>query len=418
MVSPGPIHALMPNDSSPVPSLAPAPTGPLVVAAAEPASASGLRLSLAIPTLNEAENIAELVERLVRLLEPALGDAYELIVVDDDSPDRTWEVALNLSTRFPRLRVIRRETERGLGTAVIRAWQVARGEILGVMDADLQHPPEANLDLYAIIQRGADLAVASRHVEGGGLSDWSLFRRLASRGAQLLGLLILPGVLGRISDPMSGYFMVRRSALSGIELKPVGYKILIEVVARARVRWIDEVGYVFRERSDGRSKVTASIYAQYLQHLVRLRLAMLPASRFFKFCVVGATGVVVDMAILYLLSDPSTLALGLTRSKLVAAETAIVSNFLLNDAWTFGDVSRRARGLRAKLRRFLGFNAICAAGLLLNVVVLNLLFNFAGLDRYLSNAIAIVTVTGWNYWLNSKLNFAPIATGDPSARGP
>ena len=223
-------------------------------------------------------------------------------------------------------------------------------------------------------------------------------------------------MLGRISDPMSGYFMVRRSALEGVELHPVGYKILIEVVARARIRWIDEVGYVFRERADGKSKVTASIYVQYLQHLARLRLATLPASRFFKFCVVGATGVVVDMAILYLLSDPSTLGLGLTRSKLVAAETAIVSNFLLNDAWTFGDLTRRAQGMRPKLRRFLGFNAICAAGLLLNVLILNLLFNVVGLDRYLSNAIAIVAVTGWNYWLNRKLNFAPIAASVPPPR--
>jgi dolichol-phosphate mannosyltransferase len=280
------------------------------------------------------------------------------------------------------------------------------------MDADLQHPPEANLALYAGMQRGADLAVASRHVEGGGLSDWSLFRRLLSRGAQLLGLLVLPGVLGRISDPMSGYFMIRRSAIEGIALTPLGYKILIEVVARGRIRWIDEVGYVFRERADGASKVTARIYLQYLQHLVRLRLATLPASRLFKFCVVGGTGVVVDMVILYLLSDPHMLGFGLTRSKIVAAETAIASNFLLNDAWTFGDLTSRAPGLAAKVRRFLGFNAICLVGLCLNVVILNLLFNFAKLDRYTSNAIAILVVTGWNYSLNRKLNFAPIRTND------
>jgi dolichol-phosphate mannosyltransferase len=408
----------MPPDPSSVPSLVPCPTGALVVGGAE--AGGSVRLSLAIPTLNESENVVELVERLVRLLDAELGGAYELIVIDDDSSDRTWEAALNLSAKYSQLRVVRRQGERGLGSAVIRAWQVARGDFLGVMDADLQHQPEVNLALYAGMQRGADLAVASRHVEGGGLSDWSLFRRLASRGAQLLGLLVLPGVLGRITDPMSGYFMVRRSALEGIALSPLGYKILIEVVARARIRWIDEVGYVFRERTDGKSKVTASIYLQYLQHLVRLRLATLPASRFFKFCVVGATGVVVDMTILYVLSDPSTLGFGLTRSKLVAAETAIVSNFLLNDAWTFGDVSSRAPGLRPKLRRFLGFNAICAAGLVLNVLVLNVLFNLAGLDRYISNAVAIVLVTAWNYFLNRKLNFAPMAASvrPPPRRGP
>jgi dolichol-phosphate mannosyltransferase len=378
-------------------------------------------LSLAIPTLNESENIGPLIDRLTRLLDPVLGDRYELIVIDDDSTDRTWEIALGLVERYPQLCVVRRQGEKGLGTAVVRAWQVARGEILAVMDADLQHPPETNLALLEEMDRGADLALASRHVQGGGLSDWSLLRRLLSRGAQLLGLLLLPGVLGRVTDPMSGFFMVRRSALEGVALNPVGYKILIEVVARARVRWIGEVGYVFRERTDGKSKVTASIYAQYLEHLIRLRLATLPASRFFKFCVVGGSGVVVDMAILYLLSDPNTLALGLTRSKVVAAETAIASNFLLNDAWTFGDRTRHAPGFRAKFRRFLGFNAICAVGLALNVVLLNVLFNFVGLNRYLANGVSILAVTGWNYWLNRKLNFAPMApsevSGPPSVRG-
>jgi dolichol-phosphate mannosyltransferase len=394
--------------TAPAPLLTPCPKGPLVVGAGE--RSTSLELSLAIPTLNESENIGPLLERLTSLLDPVLGDRYELIVIDDDSSDRTWEIALALTPQYPRLRVVRRQGEKGLGTAVVRAWQVARGEILAVMDADLQHPPEANLALLAEMNRGADLALASRHVEGGGLSDWSVLRRLLSRGAQLIGLLVLPGVLGRVTDPMSGFFMVRRSALEGASLNPVGYKILIEVVARARVRWIGEVGYVFRERTDGKSKVTASIYAQYLEHLVRLRLATLPASRFFKFCVVGGTGVIVDMAILYLLSDPNTLALGLTRSKIVAAETAIVSNFLLNDAWTFGDRTLHAPGVKAKLRRFLGFNAICAAGLLLNVVILNLLFNLLGMNRYLANGISILAVTGWNYWLNRKLNFAPIST--------
>jgi dolichol-phosphate mannosyltransferase len=213
---------------------------------------------------------------------------------------------------------------------------------------------------------------------------------------------------------MSGFFMVRRSSLEGVPLNPVGYKILIEVVARARLRWIGEVGYVFRERTDGKSKVTASIYAQYLEHLLRLRLATLPASRFFKFCVVGASGVIVDMTILYLLSDPNALGLGLTRSKVVAAETAIVSNFLLNDAWTFGDRTRHAPGFRPKLRRLLGFNAICAAGLLLNVLILNALFNFAGMNRYLANGISILAVTGWNYWLNRKLNFTPMSPAEVS----
>lgn len=387
-------------------SLVACPTGPLIVPHTPPGEESAIRLSLVVPTYNESKNIPTLIEQLEALFDPVLGDAYEIIVVDDNSPDRTWALALELAGSHPRVRVIRRDTERGLSTAVIRGWQVARGEILAVMDADLQHPVEANLGLLREMDRGADLAAASRHIEGGGLSDWSLIRRLLSRGAQLIGLLLLPGVLGRLSDPMSGYFMVRRSALAGVELDPLGYKILIEVVARGRVRWIGEVGYVFRERTEGESKVTWRLYVQYLRHLLKLRWATLPSSHLFKFCVVGGTGMIIDMTLLFLLSDPTMLGWGLTRSKIVAAETAIVWNFVMNDLWTFRGVAEP--GGAPRLRRFLGFNAICSAGLVLSVVILNVLFNYAHLNRYAANAIAILAVTGWNYFLNRKLNWTPL----------
>ena len=389
-----------------------APKGKLVLSDGRPDLGPPVRLSLIIPTFNESKNVPILVAQLESLLEPVLGESFELIVVDDDSPDRTWEVAATLAETHPRLRVVRRQGERGLSTAVIRGWQAARGDVLGVMDADLQHPAEVNLGLLKEIDRGADLATASRHVAGGGLSDWSMIRRLLSRGAQLLGLLILPGVLGRLSDPMSGYFMLRRRVLAGVELDPLGYKILIEVVARGKAPWIGEVGYVFRERVEGESKVTWRLYVQYLGHLLKLRWATLPNSRFFRFCVVGATGVLVDMGLLYLLSDPSMLGWGLTRSKVLASETAIISNFLFNDLWTFGDIAGLTPGARSRLRRFIGFNAVCFAGLLLNIVILNLLFNFVHLNRYVANALAIVAVTGWNYFLNSKLNWAPVRIGE------
>jgi dolichol-phosphate mannosyltransferase len=389
-------------------SLLSTPLGPLIVPP-RPSTPSGVRLSLVIPTYNEADNVPKLIIALEALLTPVLGAAYELIVVDDDSPDGTASVVAKLLPDHPRLRLMHRRGERGLSTAVVRGWQVARGEILGVMDADLQHPIEPNLALLGEIDRGADLAVASRHVAGGGVSDWSSSRRLLSRGAQLLGLLILPGVLARLSDPMSGYFMLRREVLEGIELKPLGYKILLEVVARGRVRWIGETGYVFNERRAGESKVTSRLYFEYLWHLARLRWETLPQSRLFRFCVVGSSGVVVDMGLLYLLSDPRMLGLGLTRSKILAAESAIVTNFLLNDAWTFGDLAKRAPGAKSKFRRFLGYNVICTAGVALNVVLLNLLFNLAHMNRYLANALAIVAVTFWNYGLNRKLNWAPAA---------
>jgi dolichol-phosphate mannosyltransferase len=346
-----------------------------------------------------------MVRRLTELLDQSFPGKYEIIVVDDNSPDGTWEVAQALTADFPSLRVMRRENERGLSTAVIRGWQAAQGDVLGVIDADLQHPPEVTLDLCKYMDRGADISVATRYLEGGGVSDWSIFRRLISRGAQIIGLVILPGVVGRVSDPMSGYFMVRRNAIQGIDLNPLGYKILIEVLGRGRCHWIGEVPYVFRERDQGESKVTRKVYLDYLRHLLRLRFSTLPISRFVRFAVVGCSGVVVDMGLLFLLSDPSMLGWGLTRSKLIAAETAIVNNFIWNDLWTFGDISARQTGLKDRLRRFAKFQLICLAGLVLNATLLNLQFNLLGMNRYLANAIAILAVTAWNFWLNLKLSW-------------
>ena len=380
--------------------LTPIPTGPLQISAPSP---SPLKLSLILPTFNESGNISEIVRILTDLLDPAWAGCYELIVVDDHSPDRTWKIALDLTEQYPQLKVLHRETEKGLSTAVIRGWQAGQGEILGVIDADLQHPPEILLQLLEEMERGADLAIASRHVEGGGVSEWSMIRRFLSRGAQMLGLVILPEVINRLSDPMSGFFMVRRSAIAGVTLSPVGYKILIEVAARGKIRWIGEVGYVFRERQAGESKVTWKQYLEYLQHLIRLRLSL--SSRFIQFCLVGLTGVVLDMGLLFLLSDPSMLAWPLTRSKIIASELAIINNFLWNDLWTFGDITRRQPSKKQQLKRFIKFNLICLAGLVLNVVLLNIFFNVFGLNRYLANFCAIAIVTFWNFWVNLKLSW-------------
>lgn len=374
------------------------------------------RLSLVIPTYNEGKNIANLVEILSNLLDQGIPHDYELIVVDDNSPDRTWEIAESLTTQYPQLQVLRRKQEKGLATAVIRGWQAANGQILGVIDGDLQHPPQTLLELLRAMENGADLAVASRHVQSGGVSDWSVVRRFLSRGAQLLGLMLLPRVIGAVSDPMSGYFLVQRNAIAGKTLNPLGYKILIEVLARGKFKHISEVGYVFQERHQGESKVTWRQYFDYLRHLARLRLSLgvigrlrqrfsFPVKRFICFALVGLSGVFVDMAVLYLLHDPTTLAWGLTRSKIVAAEVAIINNFIWNDAWTFSDMSSQQRGWRKRLKRLFKFNLVCLVGLALNVGLLNLLFNILGVHYLPANLIAIAAVTFWNFWLNLQLSW-------------
>ncbi len=393
------------------------PQGPLCISAA---INPPLALSLVIPTYNERHNLRLLVEQLVDHLDTHGNgqylDRYELIVVDDNSPDGTWEAAQQLMGTYPQLLVMRRQQERCLATAIIRGWQVSRGALLGVIDSDLQHPP-ATLSrlLDSLEEERGDIAVASRHVSGGGVSEWSLMRRILSRGAQLLGLMILPETVGAVSDPMSGYFIVRRRAIANVNLNPLGYKILLEVLSRGTIKTITEVGYVFQERFQGDSKVSASSYIDYLFHLLRLRMSRKRrgvgqnlrknSGRFLRFALVGFSGVFVDMLIFYLLSDPATLAWGLTRSKMLASEVAIANNFFWNDRWTFGDLAQGQRSGPQRLKRFLKFNLICLMGLLLNLVILNLLFNQFGVNRYIANLVAIACVTLWNFWMNLKLGW-------------
>lgn len=235
----------------------------------------GVYLSLVIPTYNEKKNIAELLKRLCAVLDQCLAGRYELIIVDDDSPDRTWEEAAKLSQSYQGLKVLKRQGERSLSNAIIDGWKIAEGEILGVMDADLQHPPEDIEKLLNALKEtpGADLAVASRHVDGGGVSDWSFARRILSRLAQGIACLIIPETARLLKDPLSGYFLIKRKAISHCELNPLGYKILLEVLSRGRIKKVKEVGYIFNERIQGGSKVTPLIYWQYILHLIRLRFS-------------------------------------------------------------------------------------------------------------------------------------------------
>lgn len=383
--------------------LLPVPSGRLLIPATPTQPPSSIRLSLVLPTYNESENVVALVAQLSCLLDRALGNGYELILVDDDSPDRTWEIAQALRWVYPKLQVMRRQGERGLSTAVIRGWQMARGDVLGVIDADLQHPPETLLELVAEIERGADLAIASRHVANGGVSEWSVTRRFLSRGAQVLGLLILPGVVGRVSDPMSGYFMVSRAAIADKFLDPVGYKISIEVLGRGEINRIAEVGYVFQERQEGSSKVTFKQYTEYLQHLLRLRLCRLPLRRFFRFGIVGLTGVFVDLSVFYLLRN--ALHGGLTISAVLSSQVAIFNNFIWNDAWTFGDLAERQAGWSHRAKRFMKFNLVCLVGVGVNAVLVNLFYYPLSMNEYVAKLLAIAVVMLWNFWMNLKLSW-------------
>ncbi len=215
-------------------------------------------LSIVVPTYNEAGSVPILADRL----HAALGARpWELIIVDDGSPDGTADIAAGLAPRIP-VRVVRRAGKAGLASAVVAGFEASSGDVLLVMDADLSHPPEVVPALADAIANGADLAVGSRYVSGGGVMDWPLKRRVVSRIACLMGNALVP-----VRDATSGFFALRRPVIDGVRLNPIGFKIGFEVIARGHYKRVVEVPYTFRDRELGSSKFGRREIVQYVVQL-------------------------------------------------------------------------------------------------------------------------------------------------------
>jgi dolichol-phosphate mannosyltransferase len=229
-------------------------------------------VSVVIPTYNEREKILSLIDQIGH----ALGDtALEIVVVDDDSPDGTAGAVEQRAQTDPRVRLIRRRNERGLGAAVCEGFRCAHGRYLAVMDADHSHDPMLLGPLLAELRGGVAIAVGSRRVPGGGAEKWPWFRRQYSDVATRVARLWLNTLL---SDPMSGYFMLQRELYESVcgELNPKGYKILLEIVTRGRPASIKELPFIFKDRKQGESKLTLRISLQYFQMLWQLRSYSVP----------------------------------------------------------------------------------------------------------------------------------------------
>ena len=218
-------------------------------------------ISVVVPTYNEAATVPQLAARLAAALR---GRQWELVVIDDGSPDGTADIAERLAPRLP-LRVVRRPGKLGLASAVVDGFRAARGDLLVVIDADLSHPPEVVPALVDAVVAGADLAVGSRYVAGGGTVDWPLRRRVVSRVACLMGNALVP-----VRDATSGFFALRREVIEGVRLDPIGFKIGFEVIARGKYRRVVEVPYTFRDREHGRSKFGAREVGNYLLQLLQV----------------------------------------------------------------------------------------------------------------------------------------------------
>ena len=316
-----------------------------------------MELSVISPTYNEAENVGRFVEAVCAALE---GSNYEILIVDDDSPDLTWRLAEEIGKENPRLRVVRRTSQRGLGHAVLQGFSQARGKLVACIDADLQHDPSILSQMVLELRKGCDVAVGSRYVLGGGVHKWSWVRRLmswiATKAAQVC-------IRVKLSDPMSGYFMLRREDFLAIreQLNPGGFKILLEILAKLKPQGIVEIPYTFRPRSAGRSKLSTKVAFEYARQLARLsRLNSALSVRFLKFGLVGVLGIAVNLISMALVI--SFLRYRDWRASALATFLAMLHNYVLNNVWTFRDRKHTGIGF---LRGCLLYVATCSIGLLL-----------------------------------------------------
>jgi dolichol-phosphate mannosyltransferase len=319
-------------------------------------------VSVVVPTYNERNNIAPLVARLQAALN---GTAAEVIFVDD-SDDGTGDAILNHGTDLNVRLIHRQKRERagGLSTAVLRGVAEAAGDYVCIMDGDLQHPPETIPDLLARAQEtDADIVIASRNVPGGSSEGLDgPWRRFLSWSFGMVTRALFYEKLRRVKDPLSGFLLVRRSALDGIVLRPVGYKISLEILIRAAGSRVEEVPYTFRERTADETKATFGTGFTFFRHVGILLLEVPEVGRFWKFAAVGGTGLVLYMSALWLLTEHLGIHYWLAWA--LGAELAVLSNFTLNRNVTWFE--RRAVGRSALLIEALKYHAASAISVAAN----------------------------------------------------
>jgi dolichol-phosphate mannosyltransferase len=338
-------------------------------------------ISIIIPTYNEQDNIVPLVERLSRALE---GHNYEVLFVDDNSKDHTVSIIAKLAEQYP-VKALVRMKERGLATAVLHGFNYAKGDIVAVMDADLQHPPEVITALIKAVENGADMAIGSRYVPGGGVPNWGLLRRIISKGALTLAHIFLPSTR-KVKDPMSGLYMFRRDHVSQVEYQPIGYKILLEMLVMGNFKNVVEVPFIFEDRSSGRSKMKARQQIDYLQHILSLMKRTGELNRILKLTAVGLVGAGINIGVLKLVTQFT--GWNSYAALIPGIEVSAITNFLMSDYLAL-TISGRAKtgSFGGRLAKYQVSNL---AGILINYAVALLLAQLAGLNILLSDLVGIV----------------------------
>jgi dolichol-phosphate mannosyltransferase len=367
-------------------------------------AAKPLELAVILPTYNERKNLRPLVARLDAAL---AGIRWEAIYVDDNSPDGTADEARAIGLEDPRIRVIQRIGRRGLASAAIEGMLSTAAPFVAVMDADLQHDPALLRDMLATVSSNqCDVAVASRFAEGASTEEWGRPDRVKASG---LANRIARKVTGvTLSDPMSGYFLLRAEVLrkDAHRLSGVGFKILLDILATVdQPLRVKDFPMSFAARAEGESKLDRTVVFEFLVGLYDKWLGRYIPTRFALFGTIGAVGVVVHMAVLAVVlalfgsTFKGHLFSAFEIGQTIAALVAMTFNFFLNNSLTYAD--KRLKGVAAKAKGWLKFGLTCSVGLLANVGIAAVLVRF-GFHEYPAAITGIVIGSVWNFALSSK----------------
>ena len=355
----------------------------------------GVELSIIVPTYNEKENITALIARIDTCLANhscGTDPAWEIIFVDDDSPDGTAELIRSVGRDDRRIRCIQRLNRRGLSAACIEGMLASSASYLAVMDADLQHDERLLPRMLETLRQGEDdLVVGSRYVAGGSVGEWNPVRARISRFATRLSHLVLRIP---VSDPMSGFFMLRRRVFlnTARHLSGVGFKLLFDIIASSpQPLRLQELPYTFRTRQFGESKLDGQVGWEYLLMLLDHVLGRYVPVRFLSFALVGGLGVGIHLLVLALLFEG--MQVSFLHSQIIATLVAMTTNFALNNVLTYRDM--RLRGWRW-LQGWLSFSVACGVGAVANVSLAAYLFEKG--TAWILAALAGITVGAvWNY---------------------
>ncbi len=356
-----------------------------------------IELAVVLPTFNESSNVERVIATLDRVL---AGISWEAVFVDDNSPDHTAQMLRDRARGDRRIRVIERLGRRGLSSACIEGMMATGAPLVAVMDADMQHDANLLPAMAAMLRDdpAIDLVVGSRFVEGGGTGDWDEARLKKSRLATQIGKKLLNLTL---SDPMSGFFMMRSERFRRVapKLSGIGFKILLDIVTVAREPMtIAELPYTFSVREDGESKLDRVVAFEYLLALYdRLFGRILPV-RFALFATIGVVGIAVHFSVL------GVMLKGLGSVFLAAQATATIAamtfNFFLNNALTYRD--KRLSGFTPMLRGWISFCLFCSVGAVANVGIAEFLYDQSGVGVTLSALAGILVGAVWNFALSSR----------------